>query len=314
VRLRPLCLAVNANGEVFVGTGLDVRVGRAADTNWDEIWQLNDLPGDSQDNRLALDIAIARSPAETVCVAGYNAAWTRLTTEGDQSFLLGALENEETDMVTCVLAGHDSVFIGSGNVGVWQGTLGTNGFWVNLKSIGDRTSLGGGAVLCLAEDGTNIYAGTSAGVFQCTLAGEVWSQPSVGTLPAGAAVTALALTNNAVYAGTAVHGLWRLDRNVPNAQWEAQPVQIAASFGIPDAPSSGSLQPPTLPPSGTAQAFPYRVKQGGTISCNLVPSRRVELWYLEKGLTLVADDANGSFVANDQPPGCYLLVIGRLDS
>jgi hypothetical protein len=313
---RPLCLAVDANGNVFVGTGRDVRVGRAANPTWGEIWLLNDLAGNPppQDERLALDIAVsgASSPTQTICVAGYNAAWTRRDTSLAISFVLGALQMEQTDMVTCVLAhaGDDTVFVGSGNVGVWQGRIDRFQRLSNLQRIGSRATLGDGAVLCLAEDGTGLFAGTSAGIFQGTAAGGIWSWQILSGLPLGAAVTSLALTSDAVYAGTAIHGLWRFDRTTQ--KWKKQLVKIASSTSIPDAPSPANLAvPANLLPPPAVRAVPFCMPAAGAISFNLGQARHVELWHLEKGLTRVADAQNGSFVANNQPPGFYLLVIGR---
>ncbi|HMQ29803.1 MAG TPA: hypothetical protein PKD53_03705 [Chloroflexaceae bacterium] len=321
--LRPLCLAVAPNGDVFVGTGRDIRIGRQGGPTWQEVWLLNDLPGNPPppSERLALDLAVSSPAGASVAVwaAGFNAVWSRV--DGAASSTSRTLSNGLTDMVTCVLAapGGAVLFIGSGTAGVWQAQRSGAGLTPPTQ-IARPADLASGAVLCLAGDAARLYAGTSAGVFVGTPAGAggwAWAKqepsPARG-LPAGAVVTALAVTGGALYAGTALHGLWRLNNPTapPTSQvrWARQPTPVASAIGVPEVPASGVLPVPAPLPQETL-ALPFFLSGRRRLRCNLGVARHIELWRLERGLTSVVDKDDGVLDAPRQPPGYYLLIIGR---
>jgi hypothetical protein len=106
------------------------------------------------------------------------------------------------------------VFVGTGGAGIWQGQLTNRGLFASTQqNICPIKQLNGEAVLCLVLESTShtLYAGTTDGVFrgQSPFAASNWA-PLAG-LPQKAVVTRLAATTTYLLAGTARHGLRRLD-------------------------------------------------------------------------------------------------------
>jgi photosystem II stability/assembly factor-like uncharacterized protein len=107
--------------------------------------------------------------------------------------------------------------------------------------VGVWTPLGpeGGPVWALAVDPGDtdvVYAGTRSGVFKSTDAGTTWTAASKGLGPTGVWVRSLAVTTEAVYAGTDANGVYK--STDAGATW------APASNGLPPAyysPNVGAL-------------------------------------------------------------------------
>jgi photosystem II stability/assembly factor-like uncharacterized protein len=111
-----------------------------------------------------------------------------------------------------------------------------------VAGVGIWTPLGpeGGSVWSLAvdpDDADVVYAGTRSGVFKSTDAGATWTSASKGLGPAGVWVMSLAVTPDAVYAGTYTNGVYKSTDG--GASW------FSASAGLPSAvvltPNVGAL-------------------------------------------------------------------------
>jgi hypothetical protein len=77
-------------------------------------------------------------------------------------------------------------------------------------------------VLCLVLDPTaqNLYAGTTAGVFQAPTPFTNWSKLTTTGLPAGAVVVRLASSAGVLLAGLSQGGVWRMDPAATPQSWQ----------------------------------------------------------------------------------------------
>jgi hypothetical protein len=214
---RVLSLAIATNGDLYAGTGrsvLKLPAGAAQDTAWAEPRLLD---------ALALDVAIGQvSGTPIMCVAGFEALRTLVPAAG-QLWASITMNNPTTDMVTCLAADGETVFVGTGGAGIWRGTLTSRGSFKRgtKQNICPFVQLNA-AVLCLAlEPATQtLYAGTTAGVFQAQTPFTNWSMLATAGLPPDAVIARLAANTGFVLAGLSQGGVWRLNVAAPSQLWQ----------------------------------------------------------------------------------------------
>lgn len=305
--IRPLALTVADNGDLYVGGGDSIRIGRAGDvaTTWSEMFPFEGLP---------LGLCVAQLTTPVLCVAGFNSVQTRLLTNvGNPQWRMKEMLNENSDMVACVAATANELFVGTGSAGIWRGVLDANARLNKGQGpIATPAALNQSAVLALAVDQGTVYAGTTGGVFSGVLnPNNQWDWNAVNGLPQGCVVTTLTTTATSVFAGTALHGLWRCDKQTQ--QWTSVPqIPSVADAVLPKVDNAAALMLPAVAAAGAEVSFhPFCLLQLGPIQIALNPPRSIEVWQLEPDAQWIAAAENGMVQIADQPPGFYVIVLGR---
>ncbi|MCX6031509.1 MAG: hypothetical protein NT169_19690 [Chloroflexi bacterium] len=310
-------IAVRPGGELYVGTGRGVwtaNAGQPAPT-WQLFnptsWTKNSYSG------LASDVAVSPTVAlhQNVYVAGYTGLWRRPLGDPNSDWKLHVLRDQRHDLVTCVLAQDDGVFIGTGNAGIWQGGFDAAGnFSVNSTPIVEWNGLDEAAVLSLAVVDTapvTLYAGTSKGIYQGLQGANGWTWSRLqNNLPQGAVATRVINSAGDVYAGTPLHGLFRKNKNL--SDWNS--VAEVKSLVTAALPWADNAQPLSF--TVTAQAarpvylHPFYLPQQRIVQIGVAPAQPVELWRLGANVQPIAAAANGLInTGAAQIPGFYAAVV-----
>lgn len=207
---RPICLTAASNGRLYVGTGQSVFAFDGA--GWTEPKPLLNVI-------FGVALRETASPAGEVQVDINAAAFNvlRRLPAGAIGWEFDPLEDELTDLVTCVLTMGADVFVGTVTVGVWKGVVDATGALTQITRLDQPNSLQA-AVLCLAADGGGrLYVGTTQGVFEFTQAGRTFNDP--GSPMPTVSITALGISGDRLFVGTATDSLFMCSRDPVTQQW-----------------------------------------------------------------------------------------------
>lgn len=286
----PLSVTQAADGSVFLGTARGVW-RRDAGGGWQEY-----NPGGFATRFGGLALSVAVSPSR-VWVAGFNALWTRLQTGNNPGWQRTRLQDENTDLVACVLAGsaEDTAWVGTGRAGIWQATA-HDGEIVETQ-IARPEDLNGVGVLCLARHPNQprcLYAGTTRGIWRGeSRAGGTWQWQAVGD--PSLTVVGLAGTPQGMVAGTVLHGLRRSDAE--GTTWS--PVHGLSDLTGPLPPllaPGGAVTFPALPAQVTARGVVFVLTQSAGL--HVVSPLGGTLWHLGSQVSRVVP-------GTPQPAGLY---------
>ena len=305
---RPLSLAASADGELYVGTGMGVWTANANAAS--PVWQQWGGSGSRAFDGLAFDLALGRTSSgkERLYVAGFDRLRFRTVTGSWQSV---ELQDEKSDMVISVATHGTSVFVGTGRAGIWQRALSAGGVTKAQIATPDA-DLNQAAVLCLAVGGGSpltLYAGTTKGVFQGVESDDDWSWTHLDGLPEGAAVTALAVVGTRLFAGTALHGLWRWEEG---KGWKlVAGVQALSGLTLAEvSDASDAVFTVSAPATGPLCILPFYLTQERKVKTDFgSASVEAELWWLGPNVRQIASSPNGNITtATAQPPGFYAVI------
>ncbi|MBI5302707.1 MAG: hypothetical protein HY868_11260 [Chloroflexi bacterium] len=301
---RLFALATPSNDDPFVGSGLGALHPNPTWTFY------NPQNGTQFEGRLALDLAIATNAVSALCIAGYNAVWTRAA---NGSWKMVVLNRQADDLVTCLASNDATVYVGTGNVGIWQLQIDQNGETQHQIQVATKANLNDSAVLCLAVSAAPefaVYAGTTSGAFKGVSRNHAWEWTRLdgGDLPHDATVTQILAKDDVLWAGTALYGLWRRVNEV----WE--PVdEVDALAGI-TVPTLKTEQVIALAPSTrwTSRWAVFYLQQATPTL--VVDPRPEELWWLKRSVQKIAGNAEDTRIVYAQlEPGYYALKYGAVN-
>lgn len=290
--MRPLALTARNDGKIFAATTQGLWM---IDTNAPVLaWSACNPPNGSPLTPLtglALDVAVSPTTAarEAYYVAGLTTLQVRALTP-DTGWLDIRLQDEWADLVLCVAAHDNLVFVGTATVGLWEGALGA-GSTFNAAPVAGPAQFGNGAIFCLsvvAGPPLRLYVGATTGAFlgERTAAGWTW-QALTGSLPPGAALTALASQGSDVMAGSTLHGLWAANGAAFSRQDLIQPLALASIPRLgPGLPVATTIpqRPGQSAPDACVLPFYLTSRSRVQIDLDNQPGQPPVLWSLESNV------------------------------
>lgn len=223
--VRPLTMFLGADDYLYVGTPFGIwrlAEGAAPDAPWEKVAE--DGP------RLPLCMGLVKEPMRQqpavggiesplsykLCVAAYDTIFVKL--EAEEQWLTPTLDKAQTDLVISLITHEELLFVGTGNIGIWQCRLGDDSAAPSLTrdQIASPDDLNHQAVHCLfyreIANVPHLYAGTRGAVVCGVKRGADWQWHTLSSPPASQneIVTCLAVSQTHLLAGTTSGSLWSL--------------------------------------------------------------------------------------------------------